>query len=110
MFLAVGVVLLVWAWGNWMYRASMPTEEGSFAARRVDSEPRTDALRTARSSSAVLLLGFVLVLVFLVGSYAIVRGSRRFREAFLRPKLRPTSADDVWAMHKLPEAKPDPDD
>ncbi len=47
------------------------------------------------------LLSFVLV--FLFGTYAILRASRKSRESLAKQKPEHTDAGDVWAMHKLPK-------
>ncbi len=57
----------------------------------------------ARALAIFLLYLLIFVLVFLVATYAILRASRRFRESLALRKTEHTDADDVWAMHKLPE-------
>lgn len=49
-----------------------------------------------------LLAGFVLVMVFLIGSLLMVRTMRRVRGIFFRPQPTPTPSEDVWMMHTLP--------
>ncbi len=110
LFLAVGLVLLLWAWGSWVYRASVPATDVSISAGSPSSAPSPDVERAARASPAMLVGALLLVLVFLVGSYAIVRGSRRFREALLPSRPTPTASDDVWTMHKTPPAAADEDE
>lgn len=100
--LALGVALLLWAWGNWIYRSSNGLNEGSVAAEHPAGARSPAALQALQASPFVLMVGLFLVIVFLVGSYAIVRGSRRLREAILYEKPKPTASDDVWAMHKTP--------
>lgn len=51
----------------------------------------------------IMFLGLLLLLVFAVASYAIIRFSRNYRRYLLREPPKPTPADDVWEMHKLPE-------
>src|SRR5512145_2498786 len=99
--LLVGVVLFLWAWGNWIYRASR-TEVGTNMSASREEEPPPGPVETVRSMSAVLLIGFFLVVVFLASTYAIVRSSRRLRELIFRQRPPPTPSDDVWAMHKAP--------
>lgn len=101
-FLALGVVLLLWAWGNWIYRSSNGLNEGSVVAEHPGGGRSPAAMQAIQASPFVLMVGFFLVIVFLVGSYAIVRGSRRLREAILYEKPKPTASDDVWSMHKTP--------
>jgi hypothetical protein len=101
-FLALGVVLLLWAWGNWIYRSSNGLSEGSVTVEHVAGARSPATMQAVQASPLVLMVGFFLVIVFLVGSYAIVRGSRRLREAILYEKPAPTASDDVWSMHKAP--------
>lgn len=57
----------------------------------------------AKTLATVLVYLLILVVVFMFGSYAIMRASRRFRGSLSRRKADPTEAADVWAMHKVPE-------
>lgn len=45
----------------------------------------------------------ILVVVFLFGSYAVLRASRRFRNSLTTRDRFPSDSSDVWAMHKAPE-------
>ncbi len=99
--LLIGVLLFLWAWGNWIFRASRASDQ-PVATSPSEHEPPPQTVKAARSMSAVLLLGLLLVIVFLAASYAIVRSSRRLRELIFRERPPPTTSDDVWAMHKLP--------
>ena len=99
--LAVGVVLMLWAWGNWFYRSSVASETVDGAGVRATGESMAEHGGAALGSSAALLLVFLIFLVFLVGSYALVRWSRRFREVLLRTPAAPTPSDDLWSKHKL---------
>ena len=49
----------------------------------------------------------VFVAVFLFGSYAIMRASRRFRDAMTARPIAPTPTPDIWSMHKLPQGNLD---
>lgn len=102
-FLSLGVVLLIWAWGNWIYRSSNGIGDSSTMVDRAGGVRSPAAMQAVKASPFVLMVGLFLVVVFLVGSYAIVRGSRRFREAILHERPRPTASDDVWVMHKTPK-------
>jgi hypothetical protein len=76
-------------------------------------QPAADATaRQAGALASLLIYLFILVLVFLVASLAILRASRRFRALQEHRRAQPTPTDDVWAMHKLPEGAVDaiPDD
>ena len=50
-----------------------------------------------------LFLLVVLVGIFLVSSFAFLRWSKHFRRRVFRGPAGPTPAEDVWAMHRLPE-------
>ena len=58
-----------------------------------------------------LLYGAILLIVFITAATAIIVFSRRWRQ-WIRGgrKAGPTNADDVWAMHHLPDADESPDD
>lgn len=45
----------------------------------------------------------ILVVVFLFGSYAVLRASRRFKNSLASRERSPSDSSDVWAMHKAPE-------
>ncbi len=45
----------------------------------------------------------ILVVVFLFGSYAVLRASRRFRDSLSTRDRSPSDSSDVWAMHKAPD-------
>ncbi len=45
----------------------------------------------------------ILVVVFLFGSYAVLRASRRFRNSLSTRDRSASDSSDVWAMHKAPE-------
>jgi hypothetical protein len=100
LFLVIGIILVLWAWGSWVYRASVPVETEGAIARNVSS-PSPDTVRAVRLSPVILLVGLFLVLLFFFGSYALVRAARRYRELADRKRPPPTPADDVWTMNKL---------
>jgi len=118
LFLAAGVLLLIWAWGSWFYRASHPPEstvvsadlddELGAAPRRRGRGPEPDKL--AQALPAFLAVGVVLVLVFLFGAFAITRFSRRYREVLGHKRAPPSDASDVWARHRVPEYQDDEDE
>lgn len=58
---------------------------------------------TPRLLQSMLYVLVLLVLVFAVSVIAFLRWSRHFRQLILRRKAPPTPAEDVWAMHRLPE-------
>ncbi len=108
--LGLGMMLVLWAWGSWIYRASSPPRanvttqvEGapdSATQKRLRDE---DVPKAVKTLPFFLMSGFVLVLVFLFGSWALARALRQYRYALQRKKPAPTDARDVWAMHKLPD-------
>ncbi len=117
LFLVIGSLLLLWAWISWIYRASAPSDGLSVGARPamqvvdgddvepdalapVDQDRRREA--AVRLGGPTLLAGFLLILLFLGGSFVIVRATRRYLAATLRRRGTPTVSDDVWSMHKLP--------
>lgn len=62
-----------------------------------------DLSKLAPALSVFLLTGLLLALVFLLASYVLVRVSRRIRRSIDWRPAAPTAAEDVWAMHRLPE-------
>jgi len=62
---------------------------------------------TGAQLKGMLLWAGVILLTFLVASFAIHRFSKRYRAMLLRKPAPPTASDDVWKMHRLPES---PDD
>lgn len=99
-FLVLGLMLLMWAWGSWMYRTS--TRSKPITVER-SSEVDEDSEKAARMAPEMLIGGIVIVVVFLVGSLVFVRASRRYRKSLKRRPGEPTDTTDVWAMHKLKE-------
>jgi hypothetical protein len=73
------------------------TTSSSSGAKRNEPDPRK-----ARLAGYWLLMGFALFILFVFGSYAIVRTARRLRAHMEKPP-GPTDASDVWQLHKLPE-------
>jgi len=59
---------------------------------------------TGQQLGRMLLWTAVIVMVFLVGTFAIHRFSRRYRAYLVRTPQRPTASDDVWKQHRLPES------
>lgn len=113
--LSFGIILLVWAWGSWIYRTSVAgagTSGGEAVTAPLDpaaggagnGERSPDAASVAKALPAFLGLGFLLVVVFFVGSFVIVRTLRKYREGLERKSPPPTDSEDVWSMHRDPEA------
>lgn len=99
-FLLIGITLLLWAWGSWIYRAANPMETGRAIAPHVPA-PSPDTVRAFLLSPLVIVFGLLLVLLVLFGSYVLLRAARRYRALADRKRPPPTPADDVWAMNKL---------
>ncbi len=117
LFLVIGFLLVLFAWFSWIHRVSAPADGLSVGTRRamqavdgddvesdvlppVDRDRRREAV--VRLGGPTLLAGFLLMLLFLGGSFVIVRATRRYLAATLRRRGAPTVSDDVWLMHKLP--------
>ena len=98
--LVIGLILMLWAWGSWIYRASKTAEREGAIAQNV-SAPSPDTVLAVRLSPLILLVGLLLVLLVLFGSYALIRAARRYRALADRKRPPPTPADDVWATNKL---------
>ena len=108
--LAVGFLLVLWAWGSWLYRVApgANAQTNVRAHRDVDANARMeskDPVRTekvTRTLPLFLVVTVVLVLVCLFGGYVLLRAARRYRAAVVRKRAPPSDARDLWAMHKLP--------
>ncbi len=109
-----GVILLLWAVGNLAYRSSVttpnPPEESRDSNRstdndNVDSVGKTppDRREVAWAAGTFLVVGAGLVLLFLLGSYVLIRSSRNYQARLARRRNPPSPVEDVWAMHKLPQ-------
>lgn len=109
-FLAAGIVLMLWAWGSWIFRAT-GTTEGASSILSLDSSDDSlpgntanlDQAEVAKTLPVFLMYGFILVIIFLVFSYLIVRTTRRYRAGISRKRAPPTDSEDVWSMHKIPK-------
>src|SRR3990172_8614476 len=71
-----------------------------FLAQQTQPSSPSDDQPQALASLLYYLL--ILVAVFLFGSYAILRASRRFRDSVTAEPLGPTPTPDIWSMSKLP--------
>jgi hypothetical protein len=77
------------------------------------TDPPAEPTRFVAAWSLFLLVGLILVLVVLLGSFILVRAGRRRRAALDHKPAPPTASEDVWAMHRLdddwdePEVTPD---
>lgn len=97
-FLVVGLVLLMWAWGSWMYRASSVAKP--IAMGRVAEAPE-QTQKVVGIAPGMLVGGVLLLVVFLAASFVLVRASRRYRKSLTRRGTSPSDSTDVWSMHKL---------
>ncbi len=100
LFLVVGVVLMLWAWGSWIYRTSK-TSEGASLAGDLGAQTLGETEKAVRLAPSVLLGVALVILVFFVASYVFVRASRRYRMSLERRTAAPTDSRDVWSTHKL---------
>lgn len=117
-FVGIGGLLLVFAWGTWLYRTSLgtmpapqtppgvasPTGDGPGGSEGPTADRREAAVRAA---PFFLLIVFLLVLLVLFGGYAIVRVARRYLAATDRRRGPPTPSDDVWTVHTTPGSNDD---
>lgn len=128
LFLVIGLLLVLWAWGSWVFRVSADSRDkikpeaaipwmhppivrgGSLASVGISflgqgtsgsaSDGDSGGLRLVALTSMTILL---LLIVFLFGTLAIVVGTRRWKALAERRRAPPTPNADVWAMHKVPE-------
>lgn len=100
-FLVIGFLLLGWASGNWIYRADQLGGEAVMIAPEGTAAADPAALGSALG--LVLLFGFIVALVVLIGSYVIIRGARRRQSVLQRGHAGSTASDDVWSTHRVPE-------
>lgn len=99
-FLIIGTILLLWAWGSWIYRAANPVDTETAIAQNAPAAG-SDTARAFLLSPFVIIIGLILLLLVLFGGHALIRASRRYRDLANRKRPPPTPADDVWAMNKL---------
>ena len=108
--LAVGFLLLFWAWGSWFYRNWVPVHaqaealahRDALAVAETDQETGVRSAKAARTLPLYLMTAVVMVLVFLFGGYLLLRVTRRYRAAIDRKRPPPSDTRDLWTMHKLP--------
>ena len=92
--LAVGFLLLFWAWGSWFYRNWVPVhaQAEALAHRNVlpvaetDQEIGVRGAKATRTLSLYLMMALAMVLVFLFGGYLLMRVTRRYRAAIDRKR------------------------
>jgi len=130
--LVIGLVLVLWAWGSWVFRvsvpeggerresrlisfgpplmvlgASVPAEAGAAEGTQDGQTPPHDPRRSVQVLSLTTMTIVLLLIVLLFGSLAIVVGTRHWRALAQRKRAAPTPNEDVWSMHKIPEDPPD---
>ncbi len=97
-FLVLGLILMMWAWGSWIYRTST-TARPQIIGRSAETTEETE--KAIRIAPSMLAGGVLLVVVFLAATFVFVRSSRRYRQSLTRRGAAPTSASDVWSTHRL---------
>ena len=111
-----GTMLLLWAFGSWIMRDSMPAQAKAIVRAQggeigipdtgdvVDREARRDDRAQAARALAMLFLVVLTVAVTLfVGGLVVVRAMRRHRIYLSHQRPPPTDASDVWSMHRTPD-------
>lgn len=107
--LVVGLALLFWAWGSWMFRASTPATAARIPPATAIAGDRAgnvatpaERVRVVRAVWQFLFFGLVLVMLVIFGTYTTVRAVRRYRAALEAKDKKPPDVRDAWSMHKLP--------
>ncbi len=103
--LVLGVLLIAWAWGSWMYRQSVEADVPN-SIQAVEPAAQADQAAPAMALARLLLISFVLILAILLGSYGLSRSIRRYQARFRHERAPATDTTDVWAGHRLPEDNP----
>lgn len=103
-FLVVGLLLLMWAWGSWIYRTSKAVPP--IAVTRAADVPEESA-RFMGLVPGMLIGGVLLLVVFLAATFVLVRSSRRYRQSLTRKSAAPTDSSDVWSMHRVDDSSGD---
>jgi len=111
-FLVLGVLLMLWAWGSWVYRANVKRQEAAaarvatapdVATTPVASDPDENRERAIRTIPFALMIVILVLLVVLIGFVLISRGARRYFATLNRKRPSPTATQDVWSQHQLPD-------
>jgi len=126
--LLAGVVLVLWAWGTWVYRTSKLSQSlGLVPAERTappkwraapgfenpqspsplatTPPPTARRLRGLRLALWLMVIGLLAVFT-LIAAIAAARAARRWKASLLRRPQGPTEVSDVWVMHKPPPLEP----
>lgn len=100
--LVAGVMLIVWAGGNWMYRTTVSARPVS-AAEQLDSSTVIDPGTPVAGLARLLLVGGGVLTVVLIGSFVLSRAARRYFRRQRQQRLRPTDAADAWSLGDRPD-------
>ncbi len=100
--LVLGLVMVLWAWGSWVYRLSAQERAVATVVAPEPMDPTEQQLKAAGGMRLLLMVVLVLTVAVLAGSYAVRRAGRRFRAAAERARAAPTTYDDVWSRHRVP--------
>jgi|GEM_PF-5611527 len=110
-FVLLGIVLLLFVWLSWLYRTSGPESSSTLETqtqssvigmeRRLDNPQQDQRAAFVKIAPMLLVATFLLVLVFLLGSFILVRGIRRSMKAGDHQREPATSCDDVWSMQSV---------
>ena len=79
--------------------------ERTSAHRRTETSEQTEA-NDSRARSLLqtwLIFSTVILIVFMAGSYAILRIGRRYRIQLVRKSPDATPTPDIWRMHRPPD-------
>lgn len=106
LFLILGSLLVVFAWGSWAYRTSTASTVPAITTENAASAGN-DPARLLKAWTYALLFISGLALVLLFGGYAVVRLARRYREATERRRPPPTASESVWEMHRVSDEEQD---
>lgn len=103
--LVVGVGLLITAWGSWAYRVGSDDEPRMNVAAPgpTASEISPRQVDAAQAAQWLLMWASLLILAVIAGTYAVVRGARRFQQLADHKRAKPSPLDDIWSQHRLPE-------
>ena len=102
-FLVLGMLLVLWGWVSWGFREAVQNQPRTTIPEKLETNQQVEWLG---ANALVLVVGFLLFLMVLVGSLAIVRLIRRRQAAIARTRPAPTEFDDVWSQHRLPDEEP----
>lgn len=102
--LVIGVMLIVWAGGSWMYRTTVSARPVS-SADQINSSTETDPATPVAGLARLLLLGGLVLTVVLIGSFVLSRAARRYFGRQRLQRLRPTDAADAWSLGDRPDVE-----